>query len=451
MFWLTIMALLLSFNISFLYAAHDVDTVIYRRLKKVEKNIPLEPTADVVQSIRVRMYQNRSESQELLTLSDWYLPIIEKELWNRHLPTELKYLPLSLSSFSTQNISADGGAGYWDLQYFTAIRYGLKISYWIDERMDLKKSTLAAILYIEHLHTLYADWGLTILAFLSSPAELNTAILRNKGERSFPFIIELMPSQVRKRYASFVSAVYLLNYYNEYDLSKKKLAPTPDLSSVACQQAITFENLAKYLEISLKDLYQWNPVFIRGIIPANPLYLIRIPNTLVEKYKTYKEASDTTMLIKQTDQATTTTEVTRPINTTYSETKTPTSIKTIKHRILKGETLGKIALKYHVSVDEIKKWNQLKSDLIYVGQQLTIHDKSAEKYTDCEDNTNTSTKEPANTIPTKTEWVYYTVQTGDSIWRIANKYGISEADLIKNNDIKNNLIYPGQRLKIKRK
>lgn len=434
-------------------AWHDVDSVIYRRLKKVEKKIPLEPTVDALQSIRERMYQNRTESQVLLTLSAFHTQRIEEELRKKNMPEELSHLPLSLSAYSPTENSKIGGAGYWNLQYITAIRYGLKITYWIDERMDLQKSTNAAIEYLESLHQLYGDWGLALLSFISSPSEVNAAISRNHGNTNFGILLESMHPVIQKMYGAYVSAIYLTNYYSEYELTPKKLPPTPVLQPVECNQFLKFENLATYLQISTQDLQHWNSIFIRGIVPQSPTYQIKIPVELIEKYKGYKEPADSNIIQKQS------VPVHIEKNISNQETKTEhTATKTEKkvtYRVEKGDNLGQIAQKYRVSIEQLKRLNNLKSDVIYVGQTLIIHegvtDKSQTEKNEKETESTIKETENKPNTATKTEWIYYTVKSGDSVWRIANKHGISESDLIQNNNIKNNLIYPGQRLKIKRK
>jgi LysM repeat protein len=131
-----------------------------------------------------------------------------------------------------------------------------------------------------------------------------------------------------------------------------------------------------------------------------------------------------------------------------------------------GDNLGKIAQKYKVTVSEIKKWNKLKSDKIVIGQKLTIiknkqvksevtsvntdektllnnQDNSTQNNTEPETNKDKNIEKP--------EWVIYKVKSGDTVWKISQKYNVSSSSIISLNNIKNNNIYPGQILKIKKK
>lgn len=96
--------------------------------------------------------------------------------------------------------------------------------------------------------------------------------------------------------------------------------------------------------------------------------------------------------------------------------------------VVKGDTLSELAVKYKTTVSAIKTENKLTSDLIYIGQKLSIGEKTTS----------------SSTTTTKT----YTVKSGDSLWKIANKYGTTVTKLKSLNNLKGDIIYPGQVLKI---
>ena len=104
----------------------------------------------------------------------------------------------------------------------------------------------------------------------------------------------------------------------------------------------------------------------------------------------------------------------------------------IYYTVKRGDALYKIAAKYDCSIADLVKWNNLKNpNLIYVGQQLIVGW------------TNTP-------MPPEPEKVYYTVQRGDNLSKIAAKYGTTVSQLVAWNNIKDpNLIYPGQVLRVK--
>jgi LysM repeat protein len=107
----------------------------------------------------------------------------------------------------------------------------------------------------------------------------------------------------------------------------------------------------------------------------------------------------------------------------------PVSYKTIK--IVSGDTLSELAEKYKSSVSELKKLNNLKSDMIYVGQKLKVPANGSAK------------------ISVSSDKKYHTVVSGDNLWDIANKYKTTVDKIKKLNNLKSDLIYPNQKLRVK--
>ncbi len=464
------------------YPIQEVDSIIYHRLKKVEKNFPLDVRDGVESLIKDKMYQNREESQRILARVTEVLPIIEKELWSKGLPSDCKYIPLALSGLDPGYIGKNGGSGIWQLQYISAIRYGLAVNEWKDERRDIQRSTAAAIEHLIFLQKLYNHWGLTALAFFSSPAEVNAAIKRNNGISEFWAVYEKTELNTQYLYQNLIAMIYLVNYYRDYDMSPKSTSE-PDLIWVkAKNKAIKLTNLAAWLNVPSEQFLRWNAVYRLGIVPPDTNYQICIPKEkqiLYEKYieveeqfikpnaEIPKEKEQNTDQIKEKNTG----EITKqPV---IDETKELHKVKEIYteqktfYTVVKGDNLGKIAQKYHVSLDDLRAWNKIKGDRIYVGQKLVIIKKKkvavsaeqpkTEEKPNIEEKPNTKEK-PKTTEDKKStsenaagEWITYKVKSGDTVYGIASRFGVSQETIIKNNGIKKNLIHPGQILKIKRK
>ncbi|EKZ0144272.1 LysM peptidoglycan-binding domain-containing protein [Enterococcus faecalis] len=124
--------------------------------------------------------------------------------------------------------------------------------------------------------------------------------------------------------------------------------------------------------------------------------------------------------------------VKEPVSSGKPTTKVPTSTNPVTHKVSYGESLWLISSKYGVTVDELRKQNGIKGDLIHPGQVLVV-----------KKGTTTS-----HSIPAGKSGTSYTVKVGDSVWLIANRYGVSMDDLVKWNKIKNYTIHPGQVLTI---
>ena len=119
-----------------------------------------------------------------------------------------------------------------------------------------------------------------------------------------------------------------------------------------------------------------------------------------------------------------------------------------------GDSVWLIANKYGISMNQLIQWNGIKNNLIHPGQKLVVGkngssstSNNTSSNTGSSSNTGTSNNTSTNTNNnTGTAGKYYTVKSGDSVWLVAHNNGISMNQLIQWNNIKNNFIYPGQKL-----
>ena len=180
----------------------------------------------------------------------------------------------------------------------------------------------------------------------------------------------------------------------------------------------------------LKDL---NPQYKHEIIPGNErTYILRIPFQYTNAFIEHEDSLH------------------RHKSDIYFN---PTTIKKIKeggdgvrivHKVQNGEYLGKIASKYRVSVSQIKKWNNLRSDSIRVGQRLIIYRGGRGPVTKT---AGTSSSKPV--VSASGNYVTYTVKSGDSFYSIAKNYpGISAQNIMDYNGIDSSKLRPGMKLKI---
>jgi len=237
-----------------------------------------------------------------------YSSFMEKELQKRSIPLELKYLPFALSQMDP-NFAKGDRKGYWSLPTVVALRYGLNIDEQNDERSDLEPSTRAALDYLAELNAKYDNWWLSILAFANSPNALHHALMLSND------IPEL------------------------WDFDDGKLLPDTKVIG----------DLMAYLYLGNQGELTFTKPIQKNVAPKVAEPKVPEASQKVEEPK----ASDTTPKAKPK---------------TTPKPKQNVTYYTVK----KGDTLTKIANKYHVTVNDLKKWNNLKSDRIDIGQKLTI-------------------------------------------------------------------------------
>ncbi|MBO0471282.1 LysM peptidoglycan-binding domain-containing protein [Enterococcus sp. DIV0242_7C1] len=127
-----------------------------------------------------------------------------------------------------------------------------------------------------------------------------------------------------------------------------------------------------------------------------------------------------------------------------------TSSQNVTHTVKSGDSLWALAAQYGTSVANIKSWNGLSSDMIYVGQKLIVKKGSGSTSGGNTGGNSGSTGNTGNSGNTSTSNTYYTVKSGDSLWAIANANGTSVANIRQWNNLSGDMIYPGQKLIVKK-
>jgi len=491
--------------------AFQPDTLFTKRLHLIEKNIPYQLTEELQQAINRKMYEEKSKSEMVLTRSIEFLPLIEKELWQNDLPSEFKYIPVAMSGLDPTGITYNGGAGIWGLQYLIGKKYGLLINEFEDERRDHIKSTCVSIRYIQDLQKNYGNWTLTLLSFITSPSDVNSAICRS-GNSADPWkIYEHMSNKQKGLFIEFIASAYLLTYFESHGLEKKQ----PEYAWAKCntylvEQNTSFADLSAYLGVSEDIIKQANPTIRSHYIPGGKGLYIHVPMAHADKYLAYKptdlnslavvqnkvtqdgstivetNTNNTNQTVAVDNQNTNNTNVVASKTSPNVNTKSNGSYQVTKtyYKVKSGDNLGQIAGKYNVSVSSLKSWNGLKNDKIYVGQKICIQKKTwvASKTVEVVENT-TNEKEVTNVTEDKTEtktdvvpevkkeevtkvttkvetktttnttqtWVTYKVQKGDTLWKIATKHNVTLDQIRNNNNLTGDKIIIGQTLKIKSK
>lgn len=382
---------------------NNFDTIA-NRIEKIKCSIPIEYNQYVQAFIDSYADRNNTEISKQLSKAFYYLPDIEKQLKHSKLPIELQYLAFALSGMDNQKISEEGGSGVWQMKYYVAKTYGLKINSYIDERRDIEKSTTAAILYFEDLYKIYEDWNLVIAAFYSSEIEVNKAIRQSGGNLEYWKIHNYLSTQAQIAVPKFISAIYIIHHFRNHKIpvSSYKAVKT---DTVYVKNWTTFEQINKLTGIETEFLKEYNPIFKKGIIPYNVnRYFIYIP---YEKVMNFKDNEDSLYVFKFKEPGLVTLPGNKPKQTNQNDTsviddgsniqnieennnnsvndnenenietqKKTDNLKNKKlviYKVKKGDGLLKIAKKYGCTISDIKKWNNLKKNNIIPGQKLKIY------------------------------------------------------------------------------
>ena len=406
------------------------DSIYRQRIERLasQTTLPLVFNPLVKSFIELYAMQRRKLTSRMLGLSYIYFPMFEEALDKYNMPLELKYLAMIESALNPTAGSRVGAKGLWQFMYVTGKQYGLNSNTLVEDRYDPLKATDAACRCMLDLYGKYKDWFLVLAAYNAGPGNVNKAIVRAGGTMDYWAIWPYLPRETQSYVPSFIAVNYVVNYaaeHNLYPLNPGLLMSGTD--TVWVRDVLSFAQLSETIGIPVEDLKYFNPQYVKDIIPATDTtpYVLRIPSQyvlqFVEKEKEIYAFKTQEMLDKE--------KILKEVKEVSNRTV---------HTVKKGETLSSIAKKYHISVANLKKWNNLKKDVISIGQRLTIYTSGGPVAS-----SSTSSNATASASPK-----YHEVKAGETLHSIAKKYNTTVENLKKLNDLKSDSINAKQKLRV---
>ena len=346
------------------------DDVLMERFRKMNSFITL-PYNEKVRNYMI-LYSEKmpTKMSTILGLCKYYMPIFEETFNKYNLPDELKYMAIIESALNPVAVSRAGAKGMWQFMFRTAQLYGLEINSFVDERLDPFKSADAAARYLIDSYNVFGDWNLAISSYNCGSGNINKAIRRSGGKRDFWSVYNYLPRETRGYVPAFVGAMYAIKYSKEYGLVPASVQMPAQLDTFEIHKNLHFKQISELVGISVDELRNLNPQYIKDVIPGNSgKYILRIPYNYSSDFIAHEDSIYTYKAAEYLNPQ------------TLLDTKSPstghTSVNgTITYKVKKGDTLSKIAARYHVTVNQLKKWNHLRSTNLSIGQKIRIYKSS---------------------------------------------------------------------------
>ena len=358
------------------------DSVYIMRLRALPTIIEMPFNQPVKKALDFYLMRRRALVERMVSVGfNYYFPIFENALQKYELPSELKYLACIESALRQNAYSPARAAGLWQFIPATGIMQGLEVNSYIDERYDLYKSTDAACKFLKKLYNKFDDWHLAIAAYNCGPGNIDKAIARSGGHRTFWEIYNYLPQETRAYVPFFTAATYVMTYHCEHGLCGSVTDIPVECDTVMVNRMVHFEQIAHCLNLPMEVVESLNPQYIRDIVPGSPEkpHSITLP---ANKAISFLERQDSIFAYKA--------ETLLPRNGRITEVSTrgrrneyvrqggnrgssgSTASSGRIYTVRKGESLGSIARKHHTTSAKIKKLNKLRSDRIHPGQKLRL-------------------------------------------------------------------------------
>lgn len=416
-----------------------------------------------------------------------YLSYIVQALEQRSMPTEIALLPIVESAFRPFAYSAGQAAGIWQFIPTTAQDYGLQQNWWYDGRRDVIAATHAALDYLQRLNEIFAgDWLLAIAAYNAGEGTVLRAIKHNAATgRPTDFWHLDLPGETEAYVPRLLALRSLIDTPAKYGLELPEMPDELPIAVVKIHSQIDLALAARLADVSVTELYQLNPGYNRWATGPDGPHRLVLPVDRVAQFKEGLAAippekrvhwrrhrvarGDTLNALAQRYHTTPT--VLKAVNGLQSstirtgshlvvplasqlataelataETFNSNQRRTSNHKlsyyvVQRGDNLWGIARTHQSTVSRICRWNQITPNaVLHPGQKLILQQTQPPVAA-----TFASMQSSA-----MVQAVRYTVQQGDSLYQIAQRFNVTISNLRRWNDLpKGQFLQPGQQLQLK--
>ncbi len=331
-----------------------------------------------------------------------YREMISRVLHEEGLPQDLIYLAQAESAFQPLALSRAGARGIWQFVSYRGQEYGLRHTWWVDERQDPEKATHAAAQHLRDLYKNFGDWYLAMAAYNCGPGNVQKAIERT-GYADFWELYKrnVLPRETRNYVPIIVALTLIAKDAAHYGIQAEPEAPVRT-DVVKPGRAIDLRLVAETIDVDVETLRGLNPSLLRLATPNDPSFELHLPEGSAEKFSAEiadippdkwvswrrhrVEAGETLTAIakKYRVKPVAVAEANNlerganlepgekliiPAAQAQSETKR----RLVSYRVRKGDTLGGIADRFSVDTEDVRKWNRMKSNHVRRGMVLRIY------------------------------------------------------------------------------
>src|ERR1700739_1235124 len=302
-----------------------VDPRLKERAEEAAKNIshdlPLTVNDQVLSFLNFfQTPRGRAIVETGLRRAGRYREMISRVLQEEGLPQDLIYLAQAESAFQPQALSRAGGRGIWQFLAWGGHEYGLRHTWWVDERQDPEKATRAAARHLRDLYAMYGDWYLAMAAYNCGPGNVQKGIERT-GYADFWELYKrnVLPRET-KNYVPIIVALTLIAKDAAHYGVQTELDPPVPSDVVKPGRAIDLRLVAETIDVDTDTLRSLNPSLLRMATPDDPSFEMNLTLGTAQRF-----------------------------SAEIADIPPDKWVSWRRHRVEAGETLTSIGKKYHVN------------------------------------------------------------------------------------------------------
>ena len=405
-------------------------------LEATNHDIGIPLNARVLSFVELFTGRLRGYLQDGLGRGARFLPMIQDVFRAEGLPLDLAYVPLVESAFKPDALSRAKAKGMWQFMRGTALENGLQHDWYIDERAEPEKATRAAAKYLKTLYSMFGDWHLALASYNGGPGRVQAAIKRSGGVRDFWKLSvsrRYLPRETRDYVPLILAAMIVARNPAQYGMEIVPAVDEPKFETVMLPVAVDLRRVAEWVGTTAQTIQDLNPELRRWTTPVRVTnYELKVPEGTADLVRAkltdsgpdvanltwhtvrsgetllsisrklrvnradlaeanYLSAKSrvvpgqqlivprapTLLIAARTDNPaplveTRTADAVLATNTTISTVTSASAQSKLVYRVKRGDTLASIARVFETTVGSLKKWNDLRTNTVLIGQRLTI-------------------------------------------------------------------------------
>ncbi len=385
---------------------------------RIRAGFAMRPLDSPLVDQEVQWFVNNPEyMRNMMERARLYLYYIADEVQKRKMPMEIALLPAIESAYKPHAYSRARAVGLWQFMPSTGRLYGLKANWWYDGRRDVQASTQAALDYLEKLHDDFGDWELALAAYNAGEGKIARMMEYNRRHGRPTDYEHLRLKRETQHYVpKLLAMARIVADPAKYGIKLADIPNEPYFARVDTESQVDLGVVAKLVDVPVDDLHDINPGYKRWATDPNGPHYLLVP---VDKKEALIEGLNN---LPERDR-----------------------VRWSHHRVRRGDTLSQISRHYRIDVAVLKTANNLRSNMLHIGQDLVIPISSRPLSPAVVRTAYHSSPRASG----RGEPVIHRVRRGETLWSIARRYNVLVRQITKWNFIRpNRVLHLGQRLKI---
>lgn len=422
-------------QIYFLYGAEHL------KLQNTYFDIPVVYNAATKKWIKYFTGRGRALFARYATRAGRYAPVLSKILNDQGLPRDLIYLSMAESGFTNNARSWAKAVGPWQFMPYTGKRFGLDVEFFLDERRDPLKATVAASMYLRDLYEMFDSWELAMAGYNAGEGKMRRAIRRYRTKNFWKIRKGRYLKPETKNYVPKIMALAIIGKnLNVFGFNDIQFDKSLDFEEVTVPANTDLYNVASVLDTTFEEIKKYNPELIRWQTPpGGSEYVLRLPVGMKSKWNAVADKSIVVAKDYKVYQL-------RGYASLYQvgrKFKVPAKVLSQLNDIpVKKKLFPKTAVYLPFREDHKRKKNTLYSDLYEKPRKSIVRRRTYQKWVK-------RGKARGKHIANPKQ--FYIVKKGDTLWNIARKKGVNINTIIRSNYklVKRRMILPGDKLAIR--